>query len=59
MVEEFEDPSSRYQNPRYSGKGVPNRSTHPNRMITFTREKNNKGKYTWTASTSYYKKRDK
>lgn len=26
MAEEFEDPTSRYQNPRYSGKGVPDRS---------------------------------
>ena len=31
MVEEFEDPTSRYQNPRYSGKGVPDRANSPKR----------------------------
>ena len=36
MAEEFEDPTSRYQNPRYSGKGVPDRANHPKRKGRYT-----------------------
>ena len=32
---EEEDPSSRYQNPRYSGKPVPDRGSHPNRKVKY------------------------
>ena len=32
---EEEDPSSRYQNPRYSGKPVPDRGSHPKRKVNF------------------------
>lgn len=32
-AQEFEDPTSRYQNPRYSGKGVPDRANHPKRQV--------------------------
>ena len=28
------DPTSRYQNPRYSGKGVPDRANNPKRKMT-------------------------
>jgi hypothetical protein len=30
------DPTSRYQNPRYSGKGVPDRANNPKRKFTYS-----------------------
>ena len=33
------DPTSRYQNPRYSGKGVPDRGNDPKRKIISYKEK--------------------
>ena len=40
---EDEDPTSRYQNPRYSGKGVPDRGDDPKR----------KGIYDWEIHGKY------
>jgi len=37
------DPTSRYQNPRYSGKGVPDRGDDPKRKIDMTKPCNDCG----------------
>ena len=43
LFSEDEDPSSRYQNPRYSGKGVPDRANNSKR----------KGIYDWEIHGKY------
>lgn len=42
---EEEDPTSRYQNPRYSGKGVPDRGNNSKRKVTWHVHNTDTGEY--------------
>ena len=45
---EEEDPSSRYQNPRYSGKSIPDRGSSQKRKVTWDVHDTNTGKYMYS-----------
>jgi hypothetical protein len=42
------DPTSRYQNPRYSGKGIPDRGDDPKRKMTWDVHNQDSGDYQYS-----------